>query len=133
MLASKNNVTVRHAGLIPNPNPDDKNLKYLFDLEDKNPVPAKAIVVEDVTDDHAIPMVEDLAPKFTGGRWFGMSRLFTAEDPALGWVEHLDNSTRVFRFTVTAADGSKFTLDQAWIVPGWAKMGMRKALGMKVQ
>jgi len=130
--AKKGNLTVMHAGLVPNPNPDDKKLKYLFHLEDKSLVPPKAVVVEDVTDDHAILMVEDLAPKFTEARWTGASPLYGGEDPAMAWVGPLGDSTRVFRFTVTAADGSKTTLDQAWIVPSWAKVGMRKALGIKL-
>jgi hypothetical protein len=129
--AKKGNITIKFAGLIPNPNPEDKNLKYIFDLEDKSPVPAKSIVVEDVSDDHAFPMVEDLSPKYLDQRWLGFSKLLTKDDPALGWVVHLDSSTRVFQFTVTAADGSKTVLHQAWIVPNWAKVGMRQALGMK--
>jgi len=131
--AKKGNISIMHAGLVPNPNPQDKQLKYLFDLEDKSLVPAKSIVVEDVSDERAMPMVEDLAPKYDNKRWYGFSRLLDADAPELAWVGHLDNSTRVFRFTVTAADGSKIILDQAWIAPSWAKVGMRQALGIKLK
>ena len=129
--AKKGNITIKFAGLVPNPNPEDKHLKYIFDLEDTSPTPAKSIVVEDVSDEQAIPMVEDLAPKYVDHRWVKFSEPLTKDDPALGWVVYLSNSTRVFQFTVTAADGSKTVLHQAWIVPNWAKVGMRQALGMK--
>lgn len=129
--AQKGNITIKFAGLVPNPNPEEKHLKYIFDLEDTSPTPAKSIVVEDVSDERAIPMVEDLSPKYVNHRWHGFSKPFTKDDEALGWIVHLSNTTRVFQFTVTAADGSKTVLNQAWIVPNWAKVGMRQALGMK--
>ena len=129
--AQKGNITIKFAGLVPNSTPEDKRLKYIFDLEDTSPTPAKSIVVEDVSDDRAIPMVEDLSPTYVKQRWVGFSKPLTKDDPALGWMVHLSNTTRVFQFTVTAADGSKTVLNQAWIVPNWAKVGMRQALGMK--
>ena len=129
--AQKGTITIKFAGLVPNPNPEEKHLKYIFDLEDTSPTPAKSIVVEDVSDERALPMVEDLSPKYVNQRWHGFSKPFTKDDEALGWIVHLSNTTRVFQFTVTAADGSKTVLHQAWIVPNWAKVGMRQALGMK--
>lgn len=130
IMATKDDITVRHAGLIPSPKFEDKQLMYLFDLEDKNPVPAKAIRVEDVTDEKTILMVEDLNPKFEKQRWFTTSRKYSGDDPEMVWISQLGDTMRVFRFTVTKADGSKIVLNQGWMVPAWTKTPMRQALGL---
>ncbi|MEO7599016.1 MAG: hypothetical protein ABIV50_08795 [Opitutus sp.] len=129
--AKKGNLTVMHAALIPSPTRDKKELLYLFGLQDSSAVPPSEIRVEDVTEDHAILMVEEKNPKFSKNLWSSTSKLFSGTDPEMNWVSHLDNSMRVFRFTVTGADGTKTVLNQGWMVPGWAKVPMRTALGMK--
>lgn len=133
VLASKGDVTIRHAALVPRPNQDteQKQLQYLFAFHYKGSVPLKSVFVEDVTDDHPIKMVEDSSPALVEQRWTATSRMFGPDEDALSWVAHLDNSMRVYRFTITRADGSKIVLDQGWLVPGWAKTVMRRALGLK--
>jgi hypothetical protein len=133
VLASNSGITVRHAGLIPSPNLDTekKQLQYLFAFQVTGNVQPKTVLVEDVTDDHAIKMVDDQDPQVVNQRWTGMSRMYGPDEDALSWVPHLDDSMRVFRFTVTTAEGSKIVLNQGWMVPGWAKVPMRRALGLK--
>jgi len=87
--------------------------------------------VEDVTEEHPTLMVEDLEAKLTKQKWAATSHPFNGEDPAMVWVANLDNSMRIFRFTIAKADGTKTVLDQGWMVPGWAKVPMRRALGLK--
>jgi hypothetical protein len=131
VMAQKGNVQIRHAALIPSATPEKKQLMYLFDLQDKSPVPPKSIVVEDVSEDKPVLMLDDQAPKLVNQRWTSISRPFSGDEAAMIWVTHLDDSMRVFRFTVTGADGSKTVLDQGWMVPGWTKVPMRRALGLK--
>jgi hypothetical protein len=132
-LASKGDITVQHAALVPSPNlgTEKKELQYLFAFQDKDTIPPKSVIVEDVTDDHIIKMVEDLAPKLVNQRWIGMSRMYGPDEDALSWIAHLDDSMRVYRFTITAADDSKIVLHQGWMAPSWAKAQMRRALGLK--
>jgi hypothetical protein len=133
VLASKGDITIRHAALVPNPNleTEQKKLQYLFAFHDKSAVPLKAVLVEDVSDEKSILMVDDQDPKLVNERWTATSRMFGADEDALIWVGHLGDTMRVYRFTITKADGSKVILDQGWMVPGWAKVPMRRALGLK--
>ena len=129
--AKKGNVTIMHAGLVPSGTPETKALNYLFGLEDRSPKPPTEVRVEDVTEDHAVLMVEDKNPTLKQNFWSATSKLYSGSDPEMEWISHLDNSMRVFRFTITSADGTKTVLDQGWMVPGWAKVPMRTALGLK--
>jgi hypothetical protein len=130
-LARKGTVGILHAGLVPNTAPDQKELYYLFILDDKSPTAPRSVKVEDVTEDNVVLMVDDQKPEFVSQRWSGKSRMFDGNDPHLVWITQLGDTMRVFRFTVTAADGSTTVLDQGWMVPAWAKVPMRRALGLK--
>ncbi|MEO6003276.1 MAG: hypothetical protein ABIZ04_21070 [Opitutus sp.] len=131
--SSKGPYTVAHAALIPNTAEDKKEGVYLFALYVKTPQPPKSIRVEDVTDEHAVIMVDEVDPKIENQRWSAKSKPYIAANPELAWVTHLDNSMRVFRFTIVAQDGTKTVLDQGWMVPGWAKVGMRRTLGVEIK
>ena len=130
-MASSGDVTIAHAALIPPADKDRKEVVYLFALYYKSAKPAKSIHIEDVTDEKAVVMIDDTAPAIHNQRWSATSKPFTAENPEVGWVAHLDNSMRVFQFTITATDGTKTVLNQGWMVPGWAKVPIRYALGLK--
>lgn len=130
ITARKGNITIAFSSLIPTAS-NSQELAYLFGLEDKDPSPPKSIRVEDISDEHPMLMVEDLDPKLTNHRWSMKSRMFKGTEPELLWVANVDNSMRVFRFTITAQDGTTTVLDQGWMVPGWVKAGMRHALGLK--
>jgi hypothetical protein len=130
-MAKSGNIEIVQAALMPSPVREKKEVVYLFAFSDKSPEPAKSVIVEDVSDDSAKLMVEDLHPKFNKGRWVGYSRVFTPNDAALNWLTFLDDSIRVFRFTITSASGEKIVLHQAWMVPAGMKMAMRAMLGMK--
>lgn len=128
--ARKGDITIAFAALVPTVSAN-KELGYFFGLEDKNPTPPKSIRVEDISDEHPVLMGEDLDPKLTNHRWSLKSRMFKGAEPEMLWIANVDNSMRVFRFTITAQDGTTTVLDQGWMVPGWAKAPMRQALGLK--
>jgi len=130
-MAKKGTLAIRNAALVPNVVSKEKELQYLFSLNDTGTVPLKSIRVEDVSDEKTNLMLEDLDPKLDHGSWVKVSRMYKGGERELSWVEHLDNSMRVFRFTVVKQDGTTTVLDQGWMVPGWAKVPMRAALGLK--
>jgi hypothetical protein len=131
VMAKKGTITVRSAALVPNLVSKEKELQYLFSLDDTGTVPLKSVRVEDVSDEITNLMVEDLEPTLEKGRWIKLTRMYKEGERELRWVAHLDNSMRVFRFTVVKQDGSTTVLDQGWMVPSWAKVPMRAALGLK--
>lgn len=130
-LAKSGDIQIMHAALIPGPNREKKEVVYLFAFLDQSPQPPKSVVVEDVSDDTAKLMVEDHDPKLNKQRWAGYSRIFVPDDAGLHWLTYLDDSVRVFQFTITSATGQKTVLHQAWIVPAPMKAAMRNTLGIK--
>ena len=131
--ASKGAYTVAHAALVPSTTPEKKEAVYLFALYVKSPQPPKSIRVEDVTDEHSVVMVDETEPKVVDQRWSATTKPYVATDPELAWVGHLDNSMRVFQFTIVAQDGTKTVIHQGWMVPGWAKAAMRRTLGNEIK
>lgn len=87
----------------------------------------KNVLVEDVTEETPARILEDTAPRLTNGVWRGLSEPVRSVAPPFEWLAFLDSSNRVYRFTVTLADGKTVTLNQLSIFPGWMKEGMRRA------
>jgi hypothetical protein len=108
-----------------------KKFGYVFAFSDQHAEALTSVIVEDVSDESAVRLVEDLEPKLIEKRWTGVSRPFAAYDPAGKWILHVNDTFRVFRFTITRADGKKIVIHQGSRVPAWAKAGIRSALGEK--
>ncbi len=130
-LATSGTIKIRAAGLSRPPGEGVKKVTYDFVFEDKSGAVPKAVKIEDVSEKTPLPILEDLNPKLKDNFWTGTSKAMDADDPLLSWVPYLDNSFRVFRFTITAADGHETVLYQGWSVPGFVKAGVRMALGLK--
>lgn len=124
-------ITIAAATLIPDQKEDKKQAVYLFAMLDESPQPPKSVRIEDVSDDIARVLLEDPNPTLNKHRWVGHSREFTGNDAELNWVTYLDDSLRVFRFTITSASGEKIVLHQGWMVPAMMKAAMRKTLDIK--
>lgn len=128
-MVKENGVQILHAG--GDVDLTKKQLFYKFALSEENGRELRSVLVEDVSDETAVTLVEDLQPKLAGRRWDGTSRFFDREDPAIKWVFYVADSFRVFRFTITFADGRKVVLHQGSRVPGWAKAAIRSTYGEK--
>jgi hypothetical protein len=124
-------IEIAYAGVQPGLSPANKEFIYYFSLWENSGKAPRSIKVEDITDDKAVLMVEDLSPKLSSlNRWGASSRAYTGTDPEMHWVSYVDESMRVFRFTIINSEGQKVILDQGWFLPAWAKAAMRKALDM---
>ena len=104
---------------------------YEFGFDDTSGVNPKGVRIDDVTDAEEIPLIDAHDPKLKNKIWVGLSKPLEASSPELNWLPYLDNTTRIFRFRVTKADGSETVLYQAWFVPAFVKAGVRAVLGMK--
>jgi len=58
-------------------------------------------VVEDVSGTSAIVLIEDLAPKIKGRNWTGNAKPVALSKQESPWLFEPDDTTKVFRFTVT--------------------------------
>jgi hypothetical protein len=104
---------------------------YYFEFADSSGATPRSVRVEDVTDEKPMTIITDEHPKLIDNQWIGHSEQLDAASPLLGWVRYLDDSMRVYRFTIVRPDGTELVLHQAWSVPAWFKAAMRKTLGME--
>ena len=84
-----------------------KTLAFTFVVQfQAGSVPAR-ISIEDVTEAPILPIYEDKDPKvLKGNLWGAASSPVNAHDEHINWLLTLDNSVRVYRFTVKLKDGS---------------------------
>jgi hypothetical protein len=124
-------IEIMYAGMRPNMVPQNKQMIYFFGFLEKSGKPPRSIRVEDVSDEKAVLMVEDLNPVLKDKIKWGMeSKPIPAGDPLLQWVTYVDDAMRVFQFTIIDSEGKKIVLNQGWYVPAWAKPAVRHAIGM---
>jgi hypothetical protein len=63
------------------------------------------VKVEDVTDDTSQTLVEDRQPVLKDERWSGRTPVMTPDESNAKWLFELENSIRVYRFTILTARG----------------------------
>lgn len=117
---------------MPGPKPDTKEIYYEFQAQKQKGCPdIKSIKVENVSDAEAELLLLDTEVKTNpAGIWRNASKYFDPKDERFVWVYHEGNTPRVFRFTITYADGKVSELYQLTIVPAFVKDFMRKVLGL---
>jgi hypothetical protein len=120
---------VKSEGPVPRPDAQ-KKLVYYFNLSDRRARPLKSVRVEDVSDAEPILLLDDTHATWTDGRWQGNSAPLGPEDRAMNWMTTITNTLRVFRFTVTFADGKTLTLYQGAMYPNFVKTMVRGGWGM---
>jgi hypothetical protein len=125
--AKAEGIQIIDAGLLPNP--AEKKVFYGFHLIADSDL--KSVRVEDVSEEQPVLLYEDLSPKLEQRRWKGTTKAFSADDPEIKWVFYIAETVRVFRFTVTMADGRTVVLHQAAMVPAWMKGVIRSMFGEK--
>jgi hypothetical protein len=94
------------------------------------PAVIRHVTVEDVAGERAVMFVDDSAPKLDGMTWKGTSTPITKDDARTTWLQSIENSIRVYRFTVETADGRKLVLNQPALFPAFVKMQIRHVFGM---
>lgn len=120
--------------LIPRYEPDAKEhrLQIGFAFAVKGTPPIKHVRVEDMSEDKPILLVDDAAPQVKSGIWIGRTERYTADAPELHWITYLDDSFKVYRFTVTLEDGRTVVLHQGFMVARFMKAALRQVLDIKL-
>jgi hypothetical protein len=94
-------------------NLDGKNyLRWNFVLKPKQTTTLNMIRIEDVTDDAALIMVNDVAPQLEDGKWTETAGLMDVSGPSARWLFQANESIRVFRITINEMDGQSEVLYQ---------------------
>jgi hypothetical protein len=125
-FSSEDGVQIEFAGATLSP---EKKFIYTFQFSDKKKRALRRVRVEDVSDEIASVMVDDNQPALDQGRWHGTSRPFEKGEPTVAWMVTVTNTLRVFRFTVTFADGREVGISQGAMFPAGLKAGIRAAWG----
>jgi hypothetical protein len=87
--------------------------------------------VEDVTEDEPAPLLlaEDTHPYLSGSHWHFESPSKNSSDPDIAWVLNIEDSSRVYRFTILLADGQRIELYQMTNFSAQEKTMIRRTLG----
>ncbi|MFT3783908.1 MAG: hypothetical protein QM790_18000 [Nibricoccus sp.] len=86
------------------------------------------IVVEDVTEDHAEVLFKDDKPQLKDSRWITTTAPVDINSPSLKWLHDIDDSFRVYRFSITLRDGQQISLLNAAIYLGFFKTGLMQTI-----
>ena len=120
-------------GLLP---PTGHAVFTSYFVNDKKGRVPRRILVEDLSGDTPIVVVDDRHPKLENDKngvpryWKWIVSVGKATNPDIQWLADEDETVKVYRYTVTAADGTTTSLLQAAIYPPPMKDIFRKALGM---
>jgi len=110
----------------------DKKLVFGFDFDVAPARPLRRVQVADISEAPVAAWVDDAQPALTpAGRWHAETAPADAQDPRLAWLGSVSDSMRIFRFTLTLADGKTVTIDQGQLYGSALKAAMRMALGEK--
>jgi len=102
---------------------------YAFALLLKSDAVLRSVKVEDVTEAKARLMVEVSSPKVEGRKWTWSSPPAAPDEIDLAWLQNIDESFRVYRFTIGLADGRQIIMHHAGYYPSYVKAHLRVNLG----
>jgi hypothetical protein len=111
--------------------PTDKELTYRFVVKIPPGTTPQNIKVDDISDEQAWPLIDDLHPWLEAGFWHIETLPIKNDDPRLMWVLNITTSIRVYRFTVTDDSGRRSLLYQVTLYPDFFKSTIRKKWGEK--
>ncbi len=126
---SAGGVTVVQADLMPSA--DKKRISYVFEFMVKGSLEVREVMVQDMTDDPIQVLAHDAAPVLAKNHWKFTTPALDPKAHGMEWLIQLDETIRVFRFTVTLGDGTKVVLDQPAVEPVIIKQLIRKMLGIE--
>lgn len=113
------------------PDPKQKKIRYNARLVDTSGLGIRSIKLEDVSDEKVLVLIEENDPKLKDQVWLGSSAYYGIEDEQLHWLTYIDQSFKVYRYTVTRPDGHTVVLYEGSMIPGYGKAILRGILGEK--
>lgn len=121
-------VRIDIAGLVLDP--DSKKACAAAEILFKDIKP-KTILMEDITDEEPTRLIYDDNPKVWGQThvWKQTSSYKDLSDDRFAWLKVIDNSVRVYRFTITTEDGQTLEYRQATMYASFVKESIRKGMG----
>jgi hypothetical protein len=110
-----------------------KTLTYTFLVQFKQGYKPADVLIEDVTEDPILEIFHDKDPATHLSKlnfWGGVSAPFAPPDEHVKWILTLDNSVRVYRFTIRTTDGASHVLRAPLVVSMRMKSSVQAHLEM---
>lgn len=108
----------------------EKKIFYVFSCTDSRNRALRRVQVEDVSDAAPLSLIDDAKPQLAaGGKWLGETPPLDWNDAKIKWLATISNSLRVYRFTLTFADGRTLVLLQGSFFPAPMKAAVRQTMG----
>lgn len=108
------------------------HLIYSFGFSDARRRGLRSVKVQDVTEAGLPPLVDDAqAALAADGTWSAKGRPISTSDAALKWILSIENTARVFQFTIVFEDGRSLVLNQGAFFPNFVKAAIRHEFGEK--
>ena len=124
-------VTVNRFQYVPQLLPDkSKGIVMTFEaVFDDGALPG-SILVEDITEAPIFAVLNETHPKMVKStHWIGVTTPKHLDDPTYEWMLNLENTVKVYRFTITTNDGKVHVLRVPVFVPSQMKYFVRTQIG----
>jgi len=103
---------------------------YVFRIAFFGDAVPESIKIEDVSENKALLMVQDTKPAMVGREWHYVCEPVGLDDVSAKWIHDIDDSFRIYLFTVTLKDGQVIPVYHAALYPGFLKIHLRRELGV---
>jgi hypothetical protein len=107
-----------------------KRLALIFEAVFHGGAKPTSIVITDVTEAPILTVYGDYSPKLLeNNHWRGATEPLNPSNALLKFLTNIDNSIRLYRFTVKLTDGTTHVLNVPMLVPGFYKEFILKEAG----
>lgn len=100
-------------------------------LSFKKDISIKSILVRDITEDPVMNLIYVENPKIVNHVWTDTDAYKPLTEPEFKWLLLIDNSFRVYEFTIVTTDGQTLVYRQANLYNQYTKEVIRKGMGLK--
>jgi hypothetical protein len=131
--AENDRFAVVEAGLTTYRTEGKNFIRWQFTIRPRPETQLAVVAVEDVTNRRPAILIKDEHPQIDELQWTGQSQLIRATPGLVPWLFTPDDTTRVFRITVTEPDGKQSSVYQATRYTLVAKKKFRVLMGPELQ
>jgi hypothetical protein len=131
--AESDRFAVVEAGLTTYRTEGKNFVRWQFAIRPRPETQLALVEVEDVTGRRPSLLIKDERPQIEELQWTGQSQLIRATPSSVPWLFNPDESTRVFRITVTEPDGKRSSVYQATRYNADSKNKFRILMGPELQ
>jgi len=131
--AENDRFAVVEAGLTTFRTEGKNFVRWQFTIRPRPDTQLAVVEVEDVTGKRPSLLIKDEHPQIEELQWTQQSQLIRATPLLVRWLFSPDDTTRVFRITVTEPDGKRSSVYQATRYNAEAKKKFRLLMGPELQ